>query len=202
MALLPLTFSIEETQIPMGAIQSEKPEVLNLGEVQLVKSSWDDIALGKEYVCISARYVIFNEGTNGDTTNTSTYTYNSPRPGDLCTAIIDGETYTAFVADDGRLYVGEYRFAFVWSNALAMYTCIINSTNRILGQHSVELRYRPVTKMNPAYLPEIVVTDEKLDSRLQEIVGTGGNANATIDGETLVFVENSSVTIENETLVL
>ena len=31
---------------------------------------------------------------------------------------------------------------------------------------------------------------------------SGGNVDVTIDGETLVFAENSSATIENETLIL
>lgn len=32
--------------------------------------------------------------------------------------------------------------------------------------------------------------------------GSGGNVDVTIDGETLVIAENSTATIENETLIL
>lgn len=35
-----------------------------------------------------------------------------------------------------------------------------------------------------------------------EITGSGGNVDVTIDGETLVIAENSTVTIEDETLIL
>lgn len=41
-----------------------------------------------------------------------------------------------------------------------------------------------------------------LGQMLKDVSNTGGNVDVTIDGETLVIAENSTATIENETLIL
>lgn len=50
------------------------------------------------------------------------------------------------------------------------------------------------------------VSDERLAAALEDYLKdnpiTGGGLDATIDGETLVFAESSTATIENETLIL
>jgi hypothetical protein len=43
---------------------------------------------------------------------------------------------------------------------------------------------------------------DKIESHYDHTTGGGGGLDATIDGETLVFAESSTATIENETLIL